>query len=147
MLFTSNGGILDLDWLFSAHNIEANSGFPFYNIKSTSQTEFVIEFALAGFDIADVEVTVEDDKLLIKSIRNKLSEESGAFLHQGFSFRRFSRGFALKPEVKVKGAKMSNGVLQVFLEKVIPEKHVTKINIEAPSADLYPQLLNENSSI
>jgi molecular chaperone IbpA len=71
----------------------------------------------------------------------------GEFLHQGFAYRGFERKFTLMDNVKVLDAELLNGILKVYLEKMIPEEEKPKrININAPTVARHPQLLNESSS-
>ncbi|MBO8910696.1 Hsp20 family protein, partial [Staphylococcus aureus] len=43
----------------------AMTNFPPYNIKKVEDNKYVIEMAVAGFGRQDLEITLEDNKLLI----------------------------------------------------------------------------------
>ena len=42
-------------------------------------------------------------------------------VHKGISHRSFKRSFTLSDEMKVKGAKMENGMLYIALERIVPD--------------------------
>ena len=44
------------------------------------------------------------------------------FLHQGISYRQFSRSWTLADDVVVRDAKMKDGMLLIHLEHVVPEE-------------------------
>ena len=104
--------------------------YPPYNIKKTSDNTYVIELAVAGFAKQDIEIELNDGKMMIKgNVGNDESE--GDFLWKGIAARNFTRTFALEDQVEVKDAEMLNGMLKVFLERIIPEhKKPKKIEVK-----------------
>jgi molecular chaperone IbpA len=59
-------------------------------------------------------------------------DENGEFLYRGIAERDFERRFQLADHVKVKGARLQNGLLHVDLEREIPEeKKPRRIAIES----------------
>jgi molecular chaperone IbpA len=99
--------------------------YPPYNIVKTGDFTYNIEVALAGFNRKDIEVNYADNTLEIKSIHEKEEAKEGT-LHQGISKRHFTRSFTIAEDVEVKGAELKDGLLQVELEKIIPESKKTK---------------------
>ena len=105
-------------------------GFPPYNIRTEGDYNYVIEMALAGMSKDDLEVEVADQNLTVRSLRKEESEQDAGykrmageeFLHQGISYRQFSRSWTLADDVVVKDAKMENGMLLIHLEHVIPDE-------------------------
>ena len=94
--------------------------YPPYNIVKTGDYTYNIEVALAGFSKKDIEVNYADNTLTIKSIHEKEEDKEGV-LHKGISKRHFTRSFTIAEDVEVKGAELKDGLLQVELEKIIPE--------------------------
>ena len=93
---------------------------PPYNIrKVSSEDTYLIELAVAGFSEEDVNVEVKENNL---TITGELGDKDNGFVHQGISQRRFSRNFVLAEDVLVKGADLSNGILTVYAERIIPEE-------------------------
>jgi molecular chaperone IbpA len=66
-------------------------------------------------------------------------------LYKGIANRNFTRTFALEDQIEIKDAEMFNGMLKVFLERIIPEhKKPKKIEIKADKK-AEKQLLTESS--
>jgi molecular chaperone IbpA len=125
--------------------------YPPYNIKKVEDNKYVIELACAGFAKQDVEITLDDNKLTIKG---KASDDAGNFIFKGIANRAFTRTFALDDQVEIKDAAMLNGMLKIFLEKIIPEhRKPRKIDIaDEPStvskySDKNPQFLAEDENV
>ena len=122
--------------------------YPPYNIKKTSDTTYVIELAVAGFAKQDIEIELADGKMIIKgNVQN--GEQEDHFLFKGIANRAFTRTFALEDQIEVKDAEMINGMLQVFLERIIPEhKKPKKIEVkeksEKTAKKTKPELLTED---
>jgi molecular chaperone IbpA len=98
--------------------------YPPYNLKKVDDNKYVIEVAVAGFAKSDIEITLEDDKLIIKGESKsdeKESESKDVELYKGIANRAFERTFALSDNIEVKDAQYLNGMLKVILERIIPE--------------------------
>jgi len=92
--------------------------YPPYNIKKVNDNTYVIELAVAGFARQDIEVVLEDNKLIIKGTS---SDDTENFIFKGIANRAFTRTFALDDRIVIKDAAMFNGMLKIALEKIIPE--------------------------
>jgi molecular chaperone IbpA len=99
--------------------------YPPYNIKKTGDNTYVIEVAVAGFTKSDIEITVDGDKLVIKG-SSKEEANTESFLFKGIGLRDFTRTFALNDQVEIKGAAMLYGLLQIALERLVPEHRKAK---------------------
>lgn len=122
--------------------------YPPYNIKKTGDNTYVIELAVAGFGKQDIEIELADGKMIVKgNISSQEQEEN--FLFKGIANRAFTRTFALDDHIEVRNAEMFNGMLKVFLEKIIPEhKKPKKIEVTDKSegtSKRKQQLLTEES--
>lgn len=104
-------------------------GWPPYNIRKSGDNMYVLEMAVAGFSKNDIEITTENDVLTIKGNISASTEDN--FIHRGIAKRNFHRRFTLANTIKVNSSTMSDGMLRVFLEKIIPEdKKVQRIEIK-----------------
>ena len=56
-------------------------------------------------------------------------------MHQGIAARAFKLQFSLAAEVVVKSADLKNGLLQINLERIIPESEKSKV-IQINSGEL-----------
>jgi molecular chaperone IbpA len=108
------------------------STFPFYNIVKTGTYTYAIEVALAGYDKKDIVVEYEDNLLRIKSVKEtKSDKETNGVIHQGIAKRYFSKAFTIADDVEIEGAELKNGLLKVFLMKIVPEgKKPKKIEVK-----------------
>ena len=96
------------------------SNYPPYNIRQGKEEDtYIIEQALAGFAEEDVAVSVKESNL---TITGELGDKDNGFVHQGISQRKFTRNFVLADDVVVKGADLSNGILSIYAERVVPEE-------------------------
>lgn len=96
--------------------------YPPYNlIKSKDGDNYKIQIALAGFDKSDVDVEVKENTLTVKSKKDAV-ETDEEHLYKGISTRAFERSWTLADDMKVHGAKFENGLLEISLERIIPEE-------------------------
>ena len=101
-------------------HVSNSQGYPPYNIRKEGEAKYFIEMAVAGLSEDDLEVELKEGTL---SIRSKQStEDQSDYVHRGIAKRQFERSFALSDDIVVKGCNLTNGMLIVELEKVIPEE-------------------------
>lgn len=105
----------------TASRQEQGNSYPPYNIRSTGENHYQITMAVAGFSEDDLNITTEQNRLLITGERKNEAEEAGEFLHRGIANRAFERRFNLADHVKVINASLENGLLHIELEREIPE--------------------------
>lgn len=97
--------------------------YPPYNIKKVDENKYVIELAVAGFAKQDVEITLENNKLIVKG---NAADDTDNFIFKGIANRAFTRTFALDDQIEIKDAAMLNGMLKIALERIIPEHRKPK---------------------
>jgi len=109
--------------------------YPPYNIERTGDDAYRIVMAVAGFGEDDLDVTVKENQLVISG---KLKEEGdqNRYLHRGIAGRAFERRFQLADYIRVEGARLVNGLLQVDLVREVPEAlKPRRIKIETKSVE------------
>jgi molecular chaperone IbpA len=110
--------------------------YPPYNIKKVDENKYVVELAVAGFDQQDIEIELADDKLIIKGDVKGDSENATDYLFKGIGMRAFTRTFALSDHIEVNNAELVNGMLKVWLERMIPEhKKPKKVPVNGKKSD------------
>ena len=108
--------------MFDHPTITMGTNYPPYNIVKTGDNKFDIEVALAGYNKKDINVTSENNMLVIESKKDeKTDDKDGKVLHKGISKRYFKKSFTIAEDVEVKGAELKDGLLRVSLERIVPE--------------------------
>ena len=112
------------DRLFDDSFVTTTNNYPPYNIVKVSETDYAIQIAVAGFGKDDIEIETKENTLTVKSIDKKEGEivDDTTYLHKGISNRAFRRSFTIADDVVVKGASFENGLLNIDLERIIPEE-------------------------
>ncbi len=111
----------------------SGDGYPPYNIEQIGENGLRITLAVAGFSLDDLNVSVEDNQLVVRG-RNSEDETGRVFLHRGIAARQFQRSFVLAEGIEITGAVLDNGLLHLDLERKIPEPEVRTIKIEGAPA-------------
>lgn len=111
---------------------KSGDGYPPYNIERIrpeegSSERLRITLAVAGFAEEDLEVTTEENQLVIKGRQSDDTERD--YLHRGIASRQFQRVFVLADGMQVLGAELKNGLLAIDLDRPEPERLVKHINI------------------
>ena len=115
-------------------------GYPPYNIeripangvdRDGSRAERTdrlrITLAVAGFKRDQLEITVEDNQLVIRGRQEE--DKTREYLHRGIAARQFSRAFVLADGIEVKSADLSDGLLCIDLVRREPDRLVRKVEI------------------
>jgi HSP20 family molecular chaperone IbpA len=111
---------------------KASDGYPPYNIERLPRDQhnperLRITLAVAGFTLDQLDVSVEENQLLIRG--RQVEEKSRHFLHRGIAARQFQRTFVLADGMEVLGADLKNGLLSIDLVRPQPERLVRTISI------------------
>jgi len=106
-------------------NQAKSTGYPPYNISQVEDNVYLIEIALAGVKREDISLQ-EDQGTLTVSYTPAEKDENWNWLYKGIASRSFTQRFSLADNVKVKSAKMVNGLLTITLERLIPESKKPK---------------------
>lgn len=97
-----------------------SNNYPPHNIIITGDDTRSIEFALAGFQRDDVDITVEDDVLTVSG-EPAATDEDKVYVHQGIASRGFTKQFSLAEYWEIDGAAFADGILTISLKQEIPE--------------------------
>ena len=108
-----------------------SSNYPPYDILkeeiNDTDDKYIIRIAIAGFKKSEVDIEIDDNTLTVSVCReDKTGMQRAEFLHKGISTKEFYKSFALAEHVEVKKATMSDGILQIILEKNIPDNERPK---------------------
>jgi molecular chaperone IbpA len=132
-LLRSSIGFENLNRLVEfASRVEGNdNAYPPYNIEKVAEDAYRISMAVAGFSREELDVTFQDNTLIVSGKAAEQPEGSERqFLHRGIAKRAFERRFQLADTIKVTGASYENGLLNIELVREVPEhKKPRKIEI------------------
>lgn len=121
-LFRSTIGFDHLTSLMDAvaQREQSQPSYPPYNIELLGTDQYRITMAIAGFVDSELQIQSERQTLTVKGKKAEDGKERN-YLHQGIAGRNFERVFQLADHVKVTGATLENGLLNIDLMREIPE--------------------------
>ena len=96
-------------------------GYPPYNILKLDSNIYRLSMAVAGFSIGDITITLDTNILNIKSDGKKYPPNE-VYLYKGIAYRAFEKKFHLADNIRISGAFLNNGLLDIDLIKVTPAK-------------------------
>ena len=116
------------DQLDNIH-LHAKDTYPPHNVVKEAEMKYTLEMAVAGFNKEHIDIEVKDHILTIKGDRPARREQS-KYVHKGISARNWNKSFRLSEYTEVTGADLTDGILTIALEVVLPEeKRPRKISI------------------
>ena len=111
----------------------ANDGYPPYNIERVAtngqSNGLRITLAVAGFARDDLQISAEDNQLIIRG--RQAEEAERVYVHRGIAARQFQRSFVLAEGIEISGASLDNGLLHIDLIRPQPEVVTRNIEIAA----------------
>ncbi len=126
----------------------SSDGYPPYNIEHRDDRTLRITLAVAGFSAQDLDITIENNQLVIHGHQQEEEDKSRIYLHRGIAARQFQRKFVLAEGMEVTSASLDNGLLNIDLVRPVPEKVVKTIEIRngSPSHNQIPTGEQKNDS-
>jgi molecular chaperone IbpA len=109
-----------LDLMDESLRFEPEDHYPPCNIVRTGENTYRISLAVAGFKPDQVNVTVNENTLIVSGQADP-RQDQGEYLYHGIAGRSFERRFNLADFVQVKGASLDEGLLQIEMERELPE--------------------------
>ena len=127
-LFRNSVGFDRFSDLFeTALRNDTSGGYPPYNVEKRGEDSYRIVVAAAGFQQDDLDLQVEKGVLSVSGSKREASNDEGlTYLHQGIAQRAFKLSFRLDDHIEIKGANLSNGLLSIDLQRVVPEEAKAK---------------------
>jgi len=125
-------GFDDIERALDRVSRTTSDGYPPYNIERLARADALperlrITLAVAGFTRDQLDITVEENQLIIRG--RQQDDKERQYLHRGIAARQFQRSFLLADGMQVLGADLTNGLLSVDLARPEPEKMIQRINI------------------
>ena len=120
-LLRSSIGFENLNRLVDFATRGEGEAFPPYNIEKLGDGAYRISMAVAGFAQDELDLTVQDNVLIVVGRAGEPEGEKREFLHRGIAKRAFERRFQLADTIKVTGAGYDHGLLNIELVREVPE--------------------------
>jgi molecular chaperone IbpA len=105
--------LLDDDFAFD------EADYPPYNIIRTGENSFRISLAVPGRKPDQIEIVAHQNTLTVSCKAGEQPEHD--YVHRGIKDGPFERRFSLADYVQVKNATIADGMLQIDLEREVPE--------------------------
>ena len=96
--------------------------YPPFDLIKEGDNQFRIELAVAGFRPDEIDITAQQNVLIVSGRKNEESEQRNSdYVYRGIANRSFERRFALADHIQVRGADLKDGLLSIELVREIPE--------------------------
>ncbi len=109
------------DLLENNARAQQSENYPPFNIERSGEDQYRITLAVAGFKDEEIEITAQQNLLLVAGNKKADDQEGKQFLHMGIANRNFERRFELADFVRVENAALADGLLEIDLVREIPE--------------------------
>lgn len=113
----------ELNRLNTAHKTNSQS-YPPYDLLKLDEDTYKLSLAIAGFSKEDIDVSVDNGTLIIKGEVVEVTDAE--VVHKGIAGRKFTRSFALGEYMEVTGAEMKDGILNIHIDRIVPEEKKPK---------------------
>ena len=126
-------GFDELERVLDRATKSTNDGYPPYNIERVNsdgdkENDLLrITIAVAGFSEDELDVQIEENQLTVRG--KQYDDKDKVYLHRGIAARQFQRSFVLADGIEVSGAVLQNGLLEIELVRLQPERIIRKIAI------------------
>jgi molecular chaperone IbpA len=101
---------------------QTQENYPPFDLIKEGENEYRIELAVAGFKPEELDITAQQNVLVVSGRKKDESDEKGSdYIYRGIATRSFERRFALADHIQVRGADMRDGLLSIELKREIPE--------------------------
>ena len=97
--------------------------YPPFDLIKKGENDYCIELAVAGFKPDELDITAQQNVLIVSGRKNEEADEKGGsdYIYRGIATRSFERRFALADHIQVRGADVKDGLLSIELKREIPE--------------------------
>jgi molecular chaperone IbpA len=105
----------------------AQTSYPPHNILRHSESEFILELAVAGFKKDQITASMQEGMLVIKGDKSTGAEPTDSYQYRGIANRSFTKSFRIAEFYEIVDAKLEDGILSVLFKKNIPEEAKPKL--------------------
>jgi molecular chaperone IbpA len=110
------------DMLENSNAGQGQENYPPFDLIRLDENEYRIELAVAGFKSDEIDITAQQNVLLVSGRKKDEAEgKDSNYIYRGIATRSFERRFALADHIQVRGADLKDGLLAIELKREIPE--------------------------
>ena len=109
------------DLLENQARLNAGDNYPPFNIARRGEDNYRITLAVAGFRPADIDITAQQNLLVVQGKKREEIEDGSELIHVGIANRGFERRFELADFVRVERADLADGLLVIDLVREVPD--------------------------
>jgi molecular chaperone IbpA len=109
----------EMERLSNVQLASRQTSYPPYDLIKLDDDSYKLSLAIAGFSKNDIDVSVDNGTLIVKGELPELTEVE--IVHKGIAGRKFTRTFALGEYMEVISASLEDGMLNIDIERIIPE--------------------------
>src|SRR5256714_15609741 len=93
---------------------QGQENYPPFDLIKDGDNEYRIELAVAGFKPDELDITAQQNVLIVSGRKQDESDEQGSnYVYRGIATRSFERRFALADHIKVTAADIKDGLLSI----------------------------------
>ena len=111
--------VVGFDDFFDSIDYNYRETYPPYNIRRKADDRYILEIAVAGFRRKDLDVSLDNNTLVVEGMRDTSENE---YIHKGMSTRSFKRMWSLARYMEVDKADFEDGILKLELKRNLPEE-------------------------
>ena len=111
--------VVGFDDFFDSIDYNYRETYPPYNIRRKADDRYILEIAVAGFRRRDLDVSLDNNTLVVEGRRDNSENE---YIHKGMSTRSFKRMWSLARYMEVDKADFEDGILKLELKRNLPEE-------------------------
>jgi molecular chaperone IbpA len=115
----------EMERLSNVQLASRQTSYPPYDLVKVDDDTYKLSLAVAGFAKDDIEVSVDNGTLIVQG--EGTDTEDVEVVHKGIAGRKFTRTFALGEYMEVTGATVKDGLLNIDIERIIPEEKKPKV--------------------
>ena len=111
--------VVGFDDFFDSIDYNYRETYPPYNIRRKAEDRYILEIAVAGFRRKDLDVSLDNNTLVVEGMRDTTENE---YIHKGMSTRSFKRTWSLARYMEGDKADFEDGILKLELKRNLPEE-------------------------
>ena len=109
------------DMLENQNRGGSSDNYPPFNIEKRGNDAYRITLAVAGFKPQDLDITAQQNLLVVQGRKRDEAEDGSELIHVGIANRGFDRRFELADFVRVERADLADGLLIIDLVREVPD--------------------------